>query len=119
MIVLLALPEAQVVPFKIQVPGQDKGLGRVDDRDSLQQVVSFALNLSDQCMHAEAAAVFHEASCRFDSTDSRLRQDLIRASIYEAWNAGQPELVRQYFGVLSKYQNGLYDQPKPKAAFPI
>jgi len=105
----------QAVPFKIQMPGQGGGLNRVQDRDNLQQVISFAFNLSDQGMHADAAVVFYDASCRFDSTDSQLRQDLIRASIYEAWNAGQPELVRQYFGVLSRYQNGLYDHLEAKS----
>ncbi len=108
-------PETQAVPFKIQVPGQGGGINRVQDRDNLQQVISFALNLSDQGMHADAAAVFYDASCRFDSTDSRLRQDLIRAGIYEAWNAGRPDLVRQYFGVLSRYQNGLYDHLEAKS----
>lgn len=115
LIVPPAPSEPQAVPFKIQVPGQGGGIDRVQDRDNLQQVISFALNLSDQGMHADAAAVFHDASCRFDSTDSRLRQDLIRASIYEAWNAGQPDLVRQYFGVLSRYQNGLYDHLEAKS----
>ena len=40
LIVPPALPEAQAVPFKIQVPGQGGGLNRVQDRDNLQQVIS-------------------------------------------------------------------------------
>lgn len=110
-----AISDSQTTSFKIQVPTEGGGLNRVQNHNNLQQVISFAFNLSDQGMHADAAAVFYDASCRFDSTDSRLRQDLIRASIYEAWEAGQPERVRQYFGVLSKYQNGLYDHLEAKS----
>lgn len=98
------------VSVKMNLPKEGEGLERVNDRNNLQDVISFAIRLGDLGKHKEAAEVYIDASERFDSMDGRLRQDLLKAAIYEAWLSGEPATCRQYFGRLSRYQKDVYDR---------
>jgi len=102
--------EPQIRQITLQVPTTGNGLQRVDDRDDINQVIGFALYLSDEGRHHESAEIYAEAATRFDSTDGKLRQDLLCCAVAEAFQAGELEQVRAYFNKLEQHQEDVYDR---------
>ena len=102
-------PVSQAVPVKISTPSRGLPLIGLNDRNDPNEVVRFALSLSDAGRHGEAAQVLLDAAGRFVSDGARLEQDLVKAAIREHWLAGDLDAVRSDFQILNKHQRDIYD----------
>ena len=86
-------PEYVVVDFdSVEVPEEVK---RVEDRNSPEEVISFARSLSNKGRNREAALIYLDAAKRFRSRSGRFENDCKKAAVREEWLDGDFESAKK------------------------
>ena len=72
--------------FKVE---KNTTIEEVSDRQSPQEIIAFARNVSNQGRHDRAAQIYLDAASRFTTKDQKFERDCKKSAVREYWLAGK------------------------------